>query len=328
MKLIVKENDFNFDKYQRVKVSYQGNVTKVVNCSVAHEMKIKMLNVTEKVAYDLEPSKKYFMLLESGEIKECNVSESRDENYAGFFATLDKLKGIINRNVTDPTRVHWLTLTYAQPDGKPMTDVKRLRLDFQQCMRALRADYPNRKIEFIRVYEPQGSGAWHLHVILIWDGKRPYINSNVFRRKYWNHGFVTLQGVDKNCDNIGEYFGVYLTDVSVDELEDTENIEVVERKGKKYAKGARLKYYPSGTNFYGTSRGIVSPEEEETCYGQLDTNAFGQLTYKEKRYFLLDNGNVIIYEYEYYNKARGRVKSERKGLFSKIRDKLRKQKRG
>ncbi len=324
MQFINKEHDFEFNPDLKVSVSYQGNVTKVVSSSFIPGCKIKILNEAEREAYELDHDKKYYMLLDSGEIKECSVAETRGDNVKGVIETLDRLKGIINTNVTDPTRVHWLTLTYAQPDGKPMTDVKRLRIDFQNCMRALRADYPDRNIEFIRVYEPQRSGAWHLHVILIWDGKRPYINSNVFRRKYWNHGFVTLQGVDANCDNIGEYFGVYLTDVRLDELDgepDADTI-VIEREGKKYAKGERLKYYPAGTNFYGCSRGIKMPEEVDAIYGDLDKSQWGALTYKERRIFLLDNGKIVVYEYEYYNRKRIPVTSADDEL-EKLREKIR-----
>lgn len=50
--------------------------------------------------------------------------------------------------------------------------------------------------------EPQGRGAWHCHLLYIFDlVKAPYI-ANKTLSDLWGHGFVKISKLD-NVDNVG-----------------------------------------------------------------------------------------------------------------------------
>ena len=103
--------------------------------------------------------------------------------------------------------VRWITLTYAEN----MTDTDRLYFDFKDFNK--RFQYYCKingysKPEYIVMMEPQGRGAWHCHLLYIWDCKAPYV-ANKTLRDLWGHGFVKIKKLD-NCDNVGAYLTAYL----------------------------------------------------------------------------------------------------------------------
>src|SRR3712207_6372659 len=90
----------------------------------------------------------------------------------------------------------------------------------------------------------------------------------------WGKGFVKVKAIKKDIDNLGAYLSAYLGDVVFgdDNLTDliqdgvikvgqSFNIKEVEVEGmkKKFIKGGRLHYYPTGMNIYRSSRGIKQP---------------------------------------------------------------------
>jgi hypothetical protein len=82
----------------------------------------------------------------------------------------------------------------------------------------------------------------------------------------WSHGFVTIKSL-KDVDNIGAYVSAYLADIEVTKenlitvVGSGQEVTVKEVNGEKkmFAKGGRLKYYPTGMNIYRKSKGIVHP---------------------------------------------------------------------
>lgn len=237
----------------------------------------------------------YFDIRES-EVREFNHAETKADAADSVQHTLSRLRRIINANCTDPERIRWVTLTYRQENGQPMTDPKRVQRDYEELWRRLKT-YCKRKEygipEYITVMEPQGSGAWHLHCVWIWQTKAPIIPKNADALKLlklpddeptlesmWRQGFVQIKSC-ANCDNLGAYFSAYLADMSTEELAaaagsksilSTLDPETVREKTasdgstKKYIKGARLKFYPPGLNIYRCSRGIQRPSEQWMTY--------------------------------------------------------------
>lgn len=237
-----------------------------------------------------------YIEVSTGEIKEFVHAETKADAASNVQETLARLRRIINANCTDPERIRWVTLTYRQENGQPMTDPKRVQRDYEELWRRLKT-YCKRKEygipEYITVMEPQGSGAWHLHCVWIWQTKAPIIPKNADALKLlklpddeptlesmWRQGFVQIKSC-ANCDNLGAYFSAYLADMSTDELAaaagspgilstiDPETIKqktVSDGSTKKYIKGARLKFYPPGLNIYRCSRGIKRPSEEWMSY--------------------------------------------------------------
>lgn len=260
---------------------------------------------------------------ETGEIREVPPKESRGESLASVRASLKRLRGIINANVTDPDKTHWVTLTYAEN----MTDAKRLYKDYKDfwlrfkryCTKEFKASP-----EYIAVVEPQARGAWHLHVFFLWSEQAPFIENHVLA-KIWGHGFVSIKK-PKDVDNMGAYFSAYLSDLPLEESEGLLNngpvtLKVVPgdagtgKESKMYVKGARLKLYPSGMNLYRCSREIRKPSKEvmDTLEYEKKKGQLGRLTYSEQYSVEFDKTGAdgkaykakLYFKREYYNKRRG-----------------------
>ena len=202
----------------------------------------------------------FYVDLLTGEIKEYIHSENRSSTLSALNAvrvSLGKLRDLINTNVTDVTFCKWITLTYAEN----MTDEKRLYKDFEKFMKRLKYKYP---CSYIMCPEPQGRGAWHCHLLLIFDNKSPYINNNEMAA-IWGHGFTKTKKLD-DIDNIGAYLTAYLGDMELEEYKsiggsgdglDRNTKEMAD--GKRYVKGGRLHLYPVGFNMYRCSRDVKRP---------------------------------------------------------------------
>lgn len=238
--------------------------------------------------YYIKPSE------ESGEVYEYAHAVDKSGCQDSVRRSLHTLRFIINANCPEPSRLSWVTLTYAEN----MTDTKRLYDDYGAFWKRFTrwcAKQGYQKPEYIAVAEPQGRGAWHLHCIWIWQTRAPFIDNNGVLWKLWRHGFTKIKAVRSDCDNIGAYFSAYLADMSIDEYkqafghsisdEYTQTKQVQNPDGtetpKKIVKGARLKLYPAGMNIYRASRGIVRPVAEEIapdCIEKEKANA-GTLTF-------------------------------------------------
>lgn len=153
-----------------------------------------------------------------------------------------------------------------------MTDPCRLYADFKNFNARLKR-HLKVKYEYIVAMEPQGRGAWHGHVVLIFDSKAPYIANDVMA-SIWGNGFTKTKKLD-DVDNVGAYLTAYLGDMELEELKTCDKVhefigkdlkvKEVEfeedgvKKTKQYIKGARLHMYPPKFNIYRCSKGIKKP---------------------------------------------------------------------
>lgn len=236
-----------------VSVKEMGNVVEVVYNSNRNS-KPQVLKLNEKE----------YLHLKSGEIKEYQKkSENRSECIESVRKTMKKVKDLIQTNVTDVSKVRWCTLTYKENQK----DTKVLYDDFRKFNQRFQ-HYINKEFdqsaEYIAVAEPQGRGAWHMHVLYIFPEKAPYIANDQFS-KIWNLGFTSIKKLD-GVTNIAVYLMAYLSDMEIDEsnkkLFDEKDINEVEIDGSKkcFVKGARLSMYPAGFNIIRHSRGIKYPK--------------------------------------------------------------------
>jgi hypothetical protein len=218
---------------------------------------------TNKVIKIQKLDKDRYLDLETGEIKEFNHMVSRKDDLNNLKVSMRNLRDLINTNVVNPRMCKWVTLTYAEN----MTDQKKLHNDFKMFNTYFRRK--GFKYEYIAVAEPQGRGAWHLHVLFIFDHVVEYIPNELIA-SCWRQGFTKTKRVD-DVDNVGAYLTAYLGDMPEDEfhellesenfLDDIYNIKECEIDGepKRIIKGARLSLYPPGFNLYRCSRGIKRP---------------------------------------------------------------------
>lgn len=231
-----------------------------------HKQTIKMLPRNEETGF------REYEVIATGEIHNMNESEKRSENLNSLGQTFKKLRYLINNNFVGGKNELHVTLTYALVDGQPMRDSIKLYKDFEKFKKRLSYKYKDKaKIEYINVVEPQGSGAWHCHCLLRFDGLENVYLKNDELAEMWGHGFVTIKGLSK-VDNIGAYLSAYLSDIDVTDTDITGEGVVtreVDGKTKKFLKGGRLHFYDSGMNLYRASRGMKKPVRETMKYKDI-----------------------------------------------------------
>ncbi len=255
----LKSIDKKLFKNNFVSVQECGNILETLHVSHRNQKAtIRKLNKNE------------YLLISTGEIKEFKHKESRQDNINAVRRSLRSLRNYINTNITDNNKALWITLTYAEN----MVDTKRLYTDFEKFIKRLR--YAFGHCEYIVAMEPQGRGAWHAHLLAIYENKAPYI-PNARLAKIWGNGFVKINLL-KDIDNIGVYLTAYLGDMELKSIADYrgEKTKTITTNGKdkKIIKGGRLKLYPTGFNLYRISKGIKKPKEslidEKELLGSLN----------------------------------------------------------
>lgn len=265
-------------------------------------------------------------------------AQSRAESVQSLKRTFAKLRNLINANVADLQCMRWVTLTYAEN----MTDPKRLYTDFDKFWKRFKyycQTHDIEKPEYISVVEPQGRGAWHVHLLLIWSRFRispltggvyenyaPYLHNDTVFSPLWGHGYTKIKAVRNDCDNIGAYFTAYLADIPVDDLDNLSEseknaalvnvCEIVERtvmehgakRKKAIIKGGRLNMYPSGMNLYRASRGLKKPEITWMSREDAEKKAgSAKPTFRKEYKVVCENETtgkeetVIAFRKEYYN---------------------------
>ncbi len=297
--------------FKYTKVVSAGPITEVMSSTrIYHDTGIKKLDADT------------YLNTNTGEVKEYNHTDTRLENINSVRRTLHDIRMYVNANACDPKKLKWVTFTYAEN----MRDTKKLYRDwvifwkrFKRYCKRQNFDVP----EYIKVEEPQGRGAWHLHVIFIWSKAAPFIpNEDI--AAMWGQGFTTTKSVN-NCDNIGAYFSAYLSDMPLDEakanldadtwhkikqlpLEEKEVEENGIKVKKKMLKGARLYLYPTGMHWYSASRGVQTPQVETMTYEEWcnkEKSLLGVQTFVSSSVVVLDSDSPnIIINREYYNANR------------------------
>lgn len=249
-----------------------------------------------------------YVILNTGEVKQCDHISNRSENIAQVSQSLKRLRDYINTNVIEPNNCKWITLTYKEN----MTDTKRLYNDFKNFIKRFKYQYGN--FEYIVAMEPQERGAWHCHCIIIFDKKAPFIRNKIIEQ-LWGQGFTKTNKLN-DIDNIGAYLTAYLGDMeykkdygniekfNIKEVDEIGGIKL--KTPKKFIKGGRLCMYPPNFNLYRISRGIKKPTKEYMQYSVAKEKVgLGNPTYS-KTIKLTDNSNNFtnVISYEYYNTKR------------------------
>ena len=291
------------DSYQ-IKPSERVTLTEMGNT-----IELKYMSHKNSKATVMKVSKDEYCVLDTGEIKEYQKKAScRVQSPESMRRTFRKITELVNTNVTNTDHVKFVTLTYAEN----MTDPTQLYNDFRKfnyfftnyCI-AGRLGKP----EYIAIAEPQGRGAWHLHVFYIWDhkvAKIPY--SDV--RYLWGHGYIDIRRL-KNLDNIAGYLIAYLTNMEINKdiaknLDDKKVYTAeVDHKKKYFLKGARLSMYPSGFNILRYSRGIKKPGKCSIAYDhalELVEERGLSLKYQQCGELIADNNFKTLIKKEEYRK--------------------------
>ena len=260
-------------------------------------------------------SKDEYVILATGEIQQFKKTSNRSEGKESLRRTFKHIRELINTNFIGNKNELCFTITYKEN----VTDPKILYNDFRKFMKKLKYKYGS--VDYINVVEPQARGAWHCHILLRFnDLKKAYIpNKDV--AEMWGKGFVKVKAMKKDIDNLGAYLSAYLGDIEVNDENISEclkhgyikcgqpiNVKEVEIDGvkKKFIKGGRLHFYPTGMNIYRTSRGIKQPTVTHMSYENAKKIVgAGTPTYSSCTIIQDDNGNnVNSIIHEQYNLKR------------------------
>lgn len=188
----------------------------------------------------------FYYVRSTSEIRPYQHGETgtKSDHVRSIKRAFNNLKKIINCNYDTPANVRFVTLTYAEN----MRDNSRISSDWRQFAKRCRRRYG--AFRYIYVKEKQGRGAWHLHCLFFFDGPAPWMD-NAEVRGMWGHGFVTIEAVKDDANNLGNYLCAYMTD-------DKET-------GKK---GSRLLNYEAGVRLYNCSRDIIRPVERSISFAE------------------------------------------------------------
>ena len=209
--------------------------------------------------------------ISTGEIKEFNHIENRQQSYNSLRQTFKKLRYLINNNLEGkPNELH-VTMTYKEN----MNDSKRLYTDTNRFLMRLKRKYGD--IDYINVTEPQERGAWHNHMLIRFNGRDKIYIPNKELADMWEQGFIKIKSL-KGVDNIGAYLSAYLSDLELEGITDAKTAykvadehrevvtKVVDGQEKKFVKGGRLHMYPPGMNIIRKSKGMTYPEKQKMTY--------------------------------------------------------------
>lgn len=257
-----KRVDFKVGKYRGIKVLKTNTQIRTKICS----HRIKGCSI-ERIDAD------HYRVKRTGKIKEIKHGTKRTDNVSSIAQSMSRLRDIINVNVSSDNieNIRWVTLTYKEN----MTDVNRLYTDFKKFMQRLRYWCEKQGLgrpEYIGAVEPQQRGAYHWHLLLIWQTTAPFIPNGILA-EIWGNGFVSIKALDKNCSNIGLYLSAYLSDLDLSAAiaakTDLSQHSLKQVSGKRYVKGSRLHLYPKGFRLYRLSKGIKRPQEYTMFYHEL-----------------------------------------------------------
>ena len=261
------------------------------------------------------PGGEQYVVCSTGDVLSVEHHETRADQKKNLYRTFANARALINTNVTNVINVRWITLTYREN----MKDTKRLYEDFKKFNQRFQyycktKGYGNP--EYIVMMEPQGRGAWHAHLLYIWEHKAPYIPNSELS-EIWGHGFVKIKKLD-NVDNVGAYLTAYLGDMEINESIQggtfkggkVKEAEVMDDDGKAvkkcFVKGARLCLYPANFNMIRYSRGIKKPDISMITQEEAEKKvSHARKTFSSNFKLTDDSGNEIIISKDYYNKARG-----------------------
>lgn len=249
--------------------------------------------------------------LRTGDIREFERTENRSQGLNSLSQTFKKLRYLVNTNFRGACNELFITLTYR---GELQTrDHLKVGKDYDAFLKRLKRRYKGvSTIDAIKVLEPHASGNWHMHVLLRFNDLEKVYIANKDLKEIWGNGWVKINSL-KNVDNVGAYVSAYLADVEVSE-EEAKNLEghpdliekEVDGQKKKFVKGARLAFYPSGVNLFSKTKGIVYPERTLMQYEQAIKKVGAATPHFKKSIAISDEekGFENTITYEQYNLKR------------------------
>lgn len=254
------------------------------------------LQVTQMAIPSKTDKKKQNVSKVMGTKKEDFKIKNRAEGVKSLRRTMHNISDLVNCNVTSASRNNclWMTLTYDHLERDP----KKIGNDFEIFIKRLRRYL--KKIDrddfgYISVVEPQASGSFHFHVILIFSKCPPFIpNNEILERKLWEHGFTSIKSL--SALNPGAYLAAYLSDMIVTPSDTTDAVKTQENGSKRIVKGARLYFYPAGMKIIRASRNIKRPNIKKMSASEAENILKNYEEFKRYDFQIISDDGKIINE--------------------------------
>ncbi len=208
--------------------------------------------------------------LESQQIKKDRTKERREQTVRDARNMVRRL-ALTNFGSGDK----FITLTYKDN----MTDIDKADFDFKNFIKRFKYRFKINCLKYIAVREFQERGAIHYHMICDWykrfeDKEEVRHYERVFGRDIWGHGFVDIETIDNNNDNVGAYLVKYMT----------KNVSVVFFKNRKIylcSKGLdRPKVY-RGLEAETLINAYQLEQKKEVFTNSYESKYLGKIIYKE-----------------------------------------------
>lgn len=292
-------------------ILHENSQVKLKTCGTCREIQFTAGTNTKCPIQNI--SKDKYLDKETGEVKDRIHNESRYQSPKSVRKSINKLMDLIRCNAAASSKCKWMTLTYCDV----VTDYKQVYVDGKMFLRRLQRHLDKqsnlsdgqKKFQRITVAEPQGEGhgnSWHLHLLLIFKDKAPFISNDVMAG-LWGYGMTDTHKVD-DADGLALYFKAYLSDVEfiAEDGEDDSDVKTVEKMvggvSKQFIKGERLKYYSTGMPLFSSSRGMHRPIVEKVSNQEAEERVGDcKMVYRET-FAIGDDGRGNIVDKRYYKK--------------------------
>lgn len=249
-----------------------------------------------------------YLEVATGEVKEYRHNINRGQITNSIHRSMRYLRDIINCNVTSPENCLWCTFTYKDC----MQDSKQLYEDNRRFIQRLQYYLKKHNLpscSFITTAEPQQRGAWHLHTILLFPQKAPFI-PNATMRNLWRNGFVNVQSL-KDAKNAGLYLTAYLTNLPLEtaigqgtvRADSVKTVSALDENGKRVSKavvkGQRLFMYPVGFRLFRCSRDIKRPIVSKCTEAQAQAELQGAKLVYQKSVCIKNEAEQVVNSISY-----------------------------
>lgn len=218
-------------------------------------IEVKTFSHMNKKCHIQKLDKEQYVVKKTGEVKEIVHHTKRIDDTISLYRTIALGRDVIRCNTPFSSNVLFLTLTYKEN----MTDTNKLRYDFGNFIKRIPTEF--KPYKWICAVEPQQRGAWHCHVLFIYEHTAPFLPNEVVSSA-WKQGFTTTKKID-NVDDVGAYLCAYLTDIEVEDTLGYHTSEMVEKNvngfSKRFIKGGRLSFYPAGMRIFRYSTNCTKP---------------------------------------------------------------------
>jgi len=241
-----------------------------------------------------------YLNLKTGEVRAMQEKKAGEHyrNKRSLRKIFRDLRQLINTNFTGEENEQFLTLTYKDN----MQNKEKLYKDFELFWKTLKYRYKDENLQYIAITEPQGRGAWHIHLLVKAISKLTFYPEYKEIQKLWPHGNLKGEAL-KSVNNIGSYFIAYFTNIEITEknrgIYELSDSDIAEKNGKKVIKGERLDMYPDWMKIYRTTKGIIKPKI--TDYAKMQN--FNQ-TYESLIQIKGENGGEMYIKSEQHKKKK------------------------